>query len=97
MECPYCNAELRYEGPYGRGNMAAQEKYGYGWEKTGDMYRCPNHDGFDSKEEADEYVEMTGEHSDQKWDEVCCDSCVHNVSGCFYTDSNENLKEGYPC
>lgn len=97
MECPYCSAEMMYNGSYGRGNMAAQEKYGYGWEKTGDIYTCPNADGFETEEEANEYVELIGEFSDQNEEEICCDSAMHNVSGSFYTDSNDNLKEGYPC
>lgn len=97
MECTYCNAEMTYEGPYGKGNMAAQEKYGYGWQKIGDIYRCPNHEGFESKEEEDEYIELVGEFSDQEGESICCDSSTHNVSGSFYTDSNGNLREGYPC
>ena len=100
MECTYCESELTYEGPYGKGNLAAQEKYGYGWEKHGDIYRCPNSDGFNSKEEADAYLKEIGETLNslglESWEELVCDSATHNVSGSFYTN-NDNLKEGYPC
>lgn len=101
MECTYCNAELMYNGPYGKGNMAAQEKYGYGWQKTGYIFTCSNADGFDTEEESKEYLKEINETLESlginSWEELVCDSNCHNVSGSFYTDSNDNLKEGYPC
>lgn len=101
MECPYCNAELRGNGSYGSGNMAAQEKYGYGWEKTGELFICPNAESFDTEEEATTYLEEINETLENlgldSWEELTCDSNTHHVSGSFYTDSYDNLKEGYPC
>ena len=58
MECPYCGAELIYDDYYG---MGRQESY-YGTSgngihypstfiKLGDIYKCPNSEGFEDSEE----------------------------------------------
>ena len=86
--CPHCDAELTYEDSYGRfsgGIMVV---------KRGDIYRCPNHQGFSSFEDAKAYDESA---TLENWEDVCCESSVHYVSGSFYTDSNDNLHDGYPC
>lgn len=54
MECPYCGAELMYNDYYGTG----LQEYYYGtagngiyypstFKKIGDIYKCPNSDGFE--------------------------------------------------
>lgn len=89
MECPYCWAELICDDYYGKylGN-------GH-YDKTGDIYKCPNLEGFDDIEKAKAYQEETEDQKDLPVDEVCCDSSVFN--GRFYTNSSGNLHEGYPC
>jgi hypothetical protein len=43
MECTYCGAELEYEDSYGnRDYICHDDRNG----KRGDIYRCPNHEGF---------------------------------------------------
>jgi predicted RNA-binding Zn-ribbon protein involved in translation (DUF1610 family) len=84
-ECPHCGAELRYDDTYFRGLGSAREK-------LGDIYRCPNHEGFPDEESARAYEPDAAE-----WEEVVCESAVHHVSGSFYTDKAGNLHEGYPC
>lgn len=100
-ECPYCSAELIYDCSYGQGNLAAQEKYGYGWNKKGDIYRCPNAEGFDDCETAvNYYIETYDEHPSKEfedWTGVCCETNCLPVSGSFYTDESGELWEGYPC
>lgn len=86
--CPYCDAELVYEDSYGRfsgGSMV---------DKRGEIFRCPNHQGFTSLEEAKAYDASA---TPENWEEITCGSSVHYVSGSFYTDSRDNLHEGYPC
>ena len=108
MECPYCGAELICEDSYGRGMR--ESFYGTAgngihypstYEHLGDIYSCPHHEGFESEEEALEYLKTTNETLEslgiESWEEVCCDSCCHSVSGSFYTDSRDELHEGYPC
>ncbi len=99
--CPYCGAELEYDDTYGIGNQSAQEKYGYGWRKLGTIYRCPNHEGFETEEEAMEYLHTSNltmeELGIESWEEIMCESSCHHVSGSFYDDENGNLREGYPC
>lgn len=95
MECPYCHHELRYDGPYGRFAAHQDEK------KMGEIYRCPNHEGFESEEDAMKYLESEGRTLESEgyssWEEAACWSSTHSVSGSFYTDLNENLHDGYPC
>lgn len=103
-ECPYCGADLVYEDTYGQGVYWKQDN-----KPTGDIYRCPNHEGFPDEESAYEYWDSSikGVHSDwegfedgwneSRWEEVSCESNTHNVSGSFYTDEQGDLQEGYPC
>ena len=101
IECPYCGAELIYEDTYGIGNQSAQEKYGYGWNKLGTIYRCPNHEGFENEEGAIEYMNKNDATFESWsvgcWEEIVCESSCHRVSGSFYDDDRGNLHEGYPC
>jgi hypothetical protein len=93
--CPYCDAELEYEDSFG--NLAFIQGRG---EKSGDIFRCPNHEGFSTKEDVENYATkncMLFIWDLNKWEEIYCDSSVHNVSGSFYTDKNGDLHEGYPC
>lgn len=102
MECLYCGEELIHEDSFGtlealRGNEPLK---GY-------IYRCPNHEGFGDKDLTEDYVQLmqyptldvyVEEMGLDNWEEVVCDSNVHNVSGCFYTYINDDtLYEGYPC
>lgn len=93
MECPYCGAELEWEDSYGNRDYIC---YGKEDGKLGDIYRCPNNEGFDTKEDAIEYM-LKKDISYDDWKEIVCDSALHNVSGSFYTDKQNNLYEGYPC
>lgn len=47
MECPYCGTELEWKEYIIYGN----ENY-----KSGDIYRCPNHEGFQDIEDATNYI-----------------------------------------
>lgn len=106
-ECPYCGAELVWEDSFGKGNMAAQEKYGYGWQKLGNIYRCPNHEGFNDLWATETYIHNTCNGITVEdylidlglscWEEVVCDSAYHHVSGSFYDYGDGCLHEGYPC
>ena len=89
MECPYCNAELEWEDSYGTAEyiIYGNEKY-----KNGDIYKCPNHEGFETKEEALSYDDTCEEDI---WEYIACESGVFN--GYFYTDKQGDLHEGYPC
>ncbi len=87
-ECPYCNSELIHEDTYG---YLASHQSG---EVLGIILRCPNHEGFENQKEALEYEPDVIE---DEWLYVVCGSSCHNVSGSFYTDKNDNLKDGYPC
>ena len=97
MECIYCRAELIDCGVYGF--LAAHQS----GEVLGHTFKCPNHEGFSSKEEAIEYLKTNNELNNYRtieeidWESVSCDSCTHSVSGSFYTDKQDNLHEGYPC
>lgn len=86
--CPHCGASLVYEDSYGR------IRGGYMEVKRGEIYRCPNHQGFSSPEEALAYEPSTPA---EQWEEVVCGSAVHHVSGSYYTDEADRLHEGYPC
>ena len=102
MECPYCGTELICEDSYGNHDYIC---HGDIIGKRGDIYSCPNHEGFKTREEALVYIEITdseletylAENSYEDWEEISCDSAVHNVSGSFYTDLSGCLYEGYPC
>jgi hypothetical protein len=105
MECPCCGAELEYCDYYGKKKYAEHYwLYPRSWiEKTGDIYKCPNSDGFKCVDDVLEYVdgneddleEYLSQHGIIGWDEVVCESCDFN--GFFYTDKQGNLHEGYPC
>lgn len=102
MECTYCGSELEYEDSYGNRDYIC---HGDSNGKRGDIYRCPNHEGFQTKDEVLTYLKIDDseletylkEQGFEEWQEVPCDSSTHNVSGSFYTDCNGNLYEGYPC
>lgn len=94
MECPICGAELEHVDSYG---FLAAHQSGV---VLGEIYRCPNHEGFSSFEEAEQYIfdnkiDMD-EYGFETWMVVVCDSSCNSVSGYFYTSYNE-LREGYPC
>lgn len=94
MECPYCNAELEHHDTYflGRNHTDAG--------KLGDIFKCPNNEGFQNEQEAREYEAETlsdDEKPAEDWQEIVCHSACHHVSGSFYTDRQENLHDGYPC
>ena len=107
MECPYCGAELTCTNYYGKRKHAEHYyEYPQSWiEKEGDIYRCPNHEGFETVEDVLIYIDGNGDdlerylhdHCFQSWEDVACESSTHNVSGSFYTDKDGNLHDGYPC
>lgn len=91
MECTYCEAELNQEDTWWLG-IPGKGEY------QGEILRCPNHEGFESEEEAREYDDGTSEDGYiEDWEEIVCDSATHHVSGSFYTDKQGGLHEGYPC
>ena len=63
MICPYCNSELKFEDTYYRGKPGGYvnggEPYPIGYysepssnyKVLGDIYHCPNSDGFEDVEE----------------------------------------------
>ena len=95
MNCPICNSELRDEGAWG---FLASHQSG---EVLGRTYRCPNYEGFENEESANEFLETTKRTIEDlgvtNWEEITCDSSMHHVSGSFYTDKQGNLHDGYPC
>jgi hypothetical protein len=98
MECPYCGAELIWHDYYGKMKYADHYYlYPQSWiEKEGDIYKCPNFEGFEDKREAKQYQdEHLNECEGMDLDEVVCGSYIFN--GYFYTDERDNLHEGYPC
>lgn len=103
MECIYCGAELDWHDSYGNKDYII---YGDRSGKRGDIYICPNHEGFDSVEEVMDYLNINdeselnnylSENELDSWEDIVCQSETHSVSGSFYTDINDNLHEGYPC
>lgn len=102
MECPYCGAELNCEDSYGTKEFIIYGNENY---KNGDIYRCLNHNGFETEEDVMNYLEMDKQELDdflkdadfESWEDVACESSCHSVSGSFYTDRQDNLYEGYPC
>lgn len=103
-ECWYCGAELIYDCEWGVGAYWIREN-----NPEGEIYKCPNHEQFEDEEAAFNYWNdnVKDVHSDwegfengwnpELWDTFGCESDCHHVSGSFYTDRSEELKEGYPC
>ena len=103
MECIYCGAELEWYDSYGNKDYII---YGDMNGKRGDIYKCPNHEGFESCQDVMEYIDVNEIHELEDylsvncletWGEIVCDSACHCVSGSFYIDIQCNLHEGYPC
>lgn len=98
MECPHCGAELECIDYYGKTKYVDHYYlYPRSWiEKEGDIFKCPNSDYFEDLNEALEYKNNQDlSNIEISLEEIQCDSACHN--GYFYTDSNGNLYEGYPC
>ena len=83
MECTYCGAELNHEDSYGNHEYIC---HGDTIGKSGDIYRCPNHEGFETKEDAIEYA-LKSDICYENWEDIVCDSAMHNASGSFYCNS----------
>ena len=94
MECPYCGKELVYHDWYGRKIPGEHYWILPTWQKEGDIFKCPNYDGFEDKEEAIKYAEENNIQFEE-WEEICCDSAFFN--GFFYEDRAGRVGEGYPC
>ncbi len=94
MECPHCKAELKYDTYTYKGNLAAYEKgyEGSGFKKTGEIWYCPNKEGFENLEDAENYKKEI--NSDLPVEEIVCDSSTFN--GYYWTDLQGNIHEGYP-
>jgi len=100
FECPYCGSELDIVDTF--------SKYDYKQHKyivTHYIYKCPNSDGFETKEEALKYqpeeLEVINDITNIKdidWQDIVCESSTHHVSGSFYTYYKEDgyLYNGYP-
>lgn len=95
MICPICECNLIYNGPWG---YLASHQSG---EILGYTYTCPSANGFNSEEEVNYFLKLTNRTLEDlgvaEWEDATCDSSMHHVSGSFYTDKFNNLKEGYPC
>ena len=90
MECPYCGAELDYEDSYGNRDYII---HGDTNGKVGNIYRCPNFEGFEHTLDAIEYAGYNGIVDYPA--NIVCESVEFN--GFFHTDQCDNLYEGYPC
>ena len=97
MNCPYCNAELMHEDSFGTLDFInGRDRNG----KRGDIYKCPNSNGFESEydckyylKEIDETLESLGYES---YEDVICEN--QHGNGFYYTYENSDfLREGYPC
>ena len=103
MECPYCEAELVCDDWYGHKVYGEHYWIPNHWEKDGDIYHCPNYEGFEDEDEAKEYAKQYASEIEveleveleEKLEEIVCESACFN--GSFYTDYNGNLQEGRPC
>ena len=98
MECPYCGVEMNCSDYYGKTKHSEHYWiYPHSWiEKEGDIYKCPNCEGFEEKDQAIEYAKDNNiEYNEDEWEYIVCESGIFN--GYFYTDRNGNLHEGYPC
>lgn len=93
MDCIYCGAELEWHDSYGNKDYIL---HGDARGKGGDIFKCPNHEGFETEQEALAYAKENNLDYDD-WTEIVCDSACHSASGSFYTDIQGNLHEGYPC
>ena len=90
--CPYCGKELILTDTYGPREYICFGDRNY---KEGDIYKCPNHEGFETAAESIEYAAV----NDLQYTEIndiVCKSATHNCSGSFYTDKNGKLYPGYP-
>jgi hypothetical protein len=92
MECMYCNAELTHEDSFG---TTAFINYGRKEGKGGDIFKCPNHEGFEDPADAQKYLEENDLDLEdlglESIEELPCDGLF------FYTDKGGNLHEVYPC
>lgn len=97
MECPYCGAELIQIDEFGNREYICR---GIG-ERTGDIYKCPNVNEFECKEDAERFLEITEQNIDEfdveDWTELCCDSNMQNGHFYTYLNKEDDLREGYPC
>lgn len=103
MECIYCGEALIQEDSYGNRDYIC---YGDINGKAGDIYKCPNNEGFKNVNDTMEYIDANSideleeylrSNCLETWEEIVCESSCHRVSGSFYTDRKDNLHEGYPC
>lgn len=92
MECPYCGCELEQIDIYGRLALHQDGKI------IGEIYECPNKEGFEYEEEAIEYLESINETLEslglESYEELQCENEHGNA---FYHTMNDELYEGYPC
>lgn len=96
-ECSYCNSELEHHDTWGVGVYWMREN-----KPEGEIFKCPNAEGFEDEETAIEYLKQEGGYDEMfikhcSWEDIVCESNCHHVSGSFYTDRSGDLKEGYPC
>lgn len=95
-ECEYCGVELTSVDSWGIGYWYRDGN------PEGEILQCPNHEGFDTEEEARTYLTSV-DALDSFWEkhfdceDVMCESNCHSVSGMYYTDRNGELHQGYPC
>lgn len=106
MNCPYCQAELVYHDSYGKSVPGEHYWIPSHFQKIGEIFKCPNFEGFESKEEAisslrlqacltEEQIKKIEDDDSDTWEYIICGSNAFH--GFFYTDQYDNLYEGYPC
>ena len=89
MECPECGAELCHYDDYG---YFAPHQSG---EKIGQIFKCPNFEGFEDAEELKRYRAKHPELDTVKDEDIICESAINN--GRYFTRKNGDLVEGFPC
>lgn len=94
MECPYCKTELINCDSYGKTIYGEHYWIQSYWEKLGNIFKCPNSEGFQYESEAKDYANENNINI-ENWEELSCESGCYN--GFFYEDRNGNLRQGYPC
>lgn len=91
MECPYCDGELEQIDSYFLGRDTNNI--------LGDIFKCYNSEGFETKEELENYRQKLLEEGYNREEVLDIEVCESEVdSGHFHTSVNsDGLFTGYPC
>jgi hypothetical protein len=97
MKCPYCESEMVHEDSFGTLDyINGRNRDG----KRGDIFYCPNRNGFENEETLTVYLNTIGESIESigvdSWEEIEC--LNERGNGFYYCYVGEDiLREGYPC